>query len=123
MGQEKYANGFKLTEHPQVVADPLKMEKAANDLCEFDERSFSSRCFGWNLFKSVFTGDAEEAHWAKFQGAHQNAQNVSAELNPDLDGADNYLDWGVRLRNIRDYNLSGLVIWRKTERRKYKIRV
>lgn len=41
MGQEKYQNGFQLTLHEDVLEDPLKVEKAANDLRQLDERPVS----------------------------------------------------------------------------------
>lgn len=98
MGQEKYANGFKLTEHPQVVVDPLKWKKPqtifVNSMSDLFHQDVSIE-FIQSVFKVM-----REAHWHKFQVLTKRAERL-AELNPQLEWADNI--WmGVSVEN-NDY--------------------
>jgi protein gp37 len=95
MGQKKYANGFKLTEHPQVVADPLKWKKPqtifVNSMSDLFHQDVSVE-FIQAVFKVM-----REAHWHKFQVLTKRAERL-AELNSQIEWADNI--WmGVSVEN------------------------
>ena len=95
MGQEKYINEFELTEHPQVVADPLKWKKPqtifVNSMSDLFHKDVSVE-FIQSIFKVM-----REAHWHKFQVLTKRAERL-AELNPQLKWADNI--WmGVSVEN------------------------
>ncbi|MCP4141991.1 MAG: phage Gp37/Gp68 family protein [Chloroflexi bacterium] len=98
MGQKKYINEFELTEHPQVVADPLKWKKPqtifVNSMSDLFHKDVSVE-FIQSIFKVM-----REAHWHKFQILTKRAERL-AELNPQLKWADNI--WmGVSVEN-NDY--------------------
>ena len=95
MGQEKYADGFQLREHPQVVADPLKWKKPqtifVNSMSDLFHEDVSVE-FIQSVFKVM-----REAHWHKFQVLTKRAERL-AELNSQIEWAENI--WmGVSVEN------------------------
>ena len=95
MGQEKYAHGFKLTPHPQVVLDPLKWKKPqiifVNSMSDLFHKDVSVE-FIQSVFKVM-----REAHWHKFQVLTKRAERLT-ELNPLIEWVDNI--WmGVSVEN------------------------
>jgi len=95
MGQEKYADGFQLREHPQVVADPLKWKKPqtifVNSMSDLFHEDVSIE-FIQSVFKVM-----REAHWHKFQVLTKRSERL-AELNSQIKWADNI--WmGVSVEN------------------------
>lgn len=95
MGQEKYAHGFKLTPHPQVVLDPLKWKKPqiifVNSMSDLFHKDVSIE-FIQAVFKVM-----REAHWHKFQVLTKRAERLT-ELNPLIEWGDNI--WmGVSVEN------------------------
>ena len=98
MGQEKYADGFQLTQHPQVVSDPLKWKKPqvifVNSMSDLFHKDVSIE-FIQDVFKVM-----REAHWHKFQILTKRAERL-AELSSQIEWADNI--WmGVSVEN-NDY--------------------
>ena len=95
MGQEKYADGFQLREHLQVVADPLKWKKPqtifVNSMSDLFHEDVSIE-FIQSVFKVM-----REAHWHKFQVLTKRSERL-AKLNSQLEWADNI--WmGVSVEN------------------------
>ena len=95
MGQEKYADGFQLREHPQVVGDPLKWKKPqvifVNSMSDLFHKDVSVE-FIQSVFKVM-----REAHWHKFQVLTKRAERL-AELSPQIEWAENI--WmGVSVEN------------------------
>ncbi len=95
MGQEKYVNEFKLTQHPQVVSDPLTWKKPqvifVNSMSDLFHKDVSI-----DFIQSVFKV-MREAHWHKFQVLTKRAERLE-KLNPQLEWADNI--WmGVSVEN------------------------
>ena len=98
MGQEKYINGFELTQHPQVLADPLLWKKPqvifVNSMSDLFHKDVPL-----SFIKDVFSV-MKEAHWHKFQVLTKRAERL-AELSAELEWAENI--WmGVSVEN-NDY--------------------
>ena len=109
MGQEKYVNEFKLTEHPQVVADPLKWKKPqtifVNSMSDLFHKDVSIN-FIQDIFKVM-----REAHWHKFQVLTKRSERL-AELNSQIEWAENIWmgvsvensDYTFRIDHLRETN-------------------
>ena len=98
MGQEKYADGFQLRQHPQVVSDPLKWKKPqvifVNSMSDLFHKDVSVD-FIQDVFRVM-----REAHWHKFQVLTKRAERL-AKLSPQLEWTENI--WmGVSVEN-NDY--------------------
>ena len=98
MGQEKYINGFELTQHPQVLADPPLWKKPqvifVNSMSDLFHKDVPL-----SFIKDVFSV-MKEAHWHKFQVLTKRAERL-AELSAELEWAENI--WmGVSVEN-NDY--------------------
>ena len=98
MGQEKYADGFQLREHPQVVSDPLKWKKPqvifVNSMSDLFHEDVSVD-FIQDVFKVM-----REAYWHKFQVLTKRSERL-AELSSQLKWTENI--WmGVSVENT-DY--------------------
>lgn len=95
MGQEKYVNGFKLTQHPQVLNDPLSWKKPqvifVNSMSDLFHKDVPL-----SFIKDVFSV-MKEAHWHKFQVLTKRSERL-AELSTELEWAENI--WmGVSVEN------------------------
>ncbi len=95
MGQEKYINGFKLTQHPSVLADPLSWKKPqvifVNSMSDLFHKDVPL-----SFIKEVFNV-MKEAHWHQFQVLTKRAERLE-ELSSELEWTENI--WmGVSVEN------------------------
>ena len=98
MRQEKYANGFNLTQHPKVLKDPLSWKKPqvifVNSMSDLFHKDVPL-----SFIKEVFSV-MKEAHWHQFQVLTKRAERL-AELSAEFEWTDNI--WmGVSVEN-EDY--------------------
>ena len=95
MNQDKYKNGFSLTQHPHVLNDPISWKKPqiifVNSMSDLFHKDVPLR-----FIKDVFEV-MKKAYWHQFQILTKRAERL-AELSPELEWVDNI--WmGVSVEN------------------------